>query len=127
MDINEIESNVKMKNFCFLECSVVRNEEINHGNLSIDLKKSINKTTDGDYSVVLTLTINKEGNDLHIKVVASAIFSCDDDDSDFVDSIMETNTVAIMFPFIRSQVSLLTTQPGMNPIILPPINTAKFK
>jgi preprotein translocase subunit SecB len=32
-----------------------------------------------------------------------------------------------MFPFIRSQVTLLTTQPGMTPIVLPPINTAKYE
>ena len=35
---------------------------------------------------------------------------------------MKKNTVAIMFPFIRSQVSILTTQPGMIPIVMPPIN-----
>ena len=43
------------------------------------------------------------------------------------ESIIKTNTVAIMFPFIRSQVTLLTTQPGMTPIVLPPINTTKFE
>ena len=42
-------------------------------------------------------------------------------------SIINTNTVAIMFPFIRSQVTLLTSQPGMIPIILPAINTQKLK
>lgn len=36
--------------------------------------------------------------------------------------ILEKNTVAIMLPFIRSQVSLLTTQPGMAPVLLPPID-----
>ena len=39
----------------------------------------------------------------------------------------EEYTVAIMFPFIRSQITLLTTQPGMTPIVLPPINTTKFE
>ena len=43
------------------------------------------------------------------------------------ENIVKTNTVAIMFPFIRSQVTLLTTQPGMTPIVLPPINTTKFE
>ena len=30
--------------------------------------------------------------------------------------------ISIIFPFIRSQVSLLTTQPGITPIMIPPIN-----
>ena len=39
----------------------------------------------------------------------------------------EYDVELIMFPFIRSQVTLLTTQPGMTPIVLPPINTTKFE
>lgn len=30
--------------------------------------------------------------------------------------------MAIMFPYIRSQISLLTTQPGLHPGQLPPMN-----
>lgn len=41
---------------------------------------------------------------------------------DLAKSILEKNTVAIMLPFIRSQISLLTTQPGMTPIMLPPVD-----
>ena len=43
------------------------------------------------------------------------------------EAIRNANTVAIKFPFIRSQVTLLTSQPGMTPIVLPAINTQKFK
>lgn len=43
------------------------------------------------------------------------------------EAIINANTVAIMFPFIRSQVTLLTSQPGMTPIVLSAINTQKFK
>jgi len=118
MDINKMKSDLRMENFHFVECSV---------SLSFDLNKEINELENGDYSVVLTLTIHKENNDLNVRVVAAAMFSMDSDDVELIRSIMETNTVAIMFPFIRSQVSLLTTQPGMIPIVLPPINTAKFK
>ncbi len=126
MNINEIKSDIQMKNFYFLECSVMRNEVIEPGSLSVDLQKKVSKISDGGYSVVLTLNVNKEKGDLNVKVVAAATFYCQNTDESFVDSIMETNTVAIMFPYIRSQVSLLTTQPGMTPIVLPPINTAKL-
>ena len=41
---------------------------------------------------------------------------------EFAKEILLKNTVAIMLPFIRSQVSLLTTQPGMKPIMLQPMD-----
>ena len=126
MDINKMKSDLKMENFHFVECSVARNEVIENGALSIELKKRINELGNGSYSVVLTLNVDKANNDLSVKVIAAATFYLESDDVELVRTVMETNTVAIMFPFIRSQVSLLTTQPGMTPIVLPPINTAKF-
>lgn len=39
---------------------------------------------------------------------------------------LKTNAIAIMFPYLRSQVTLLTTQPTMIPIVLPPININKL-
>ena len=127
MDINKMKSDLKMDEFHFVECAVTRSAVIESGSLSFDLNKEINELDDGSYTVILTLTISKEKSDLSVKVVASAKFTMDNGDIDLVRTIMENNTVAIMFPFIRSQVSLLTTQPGMTPIVLPPINTAKFK
>ena len=127
MDINKMKSELKMDDFHFVECSIKRKAVIENGALSFDLQKEIHELEDGSYSVILTFTIGKEKADLVVKVVAAAQFRMDNDDVELVRSIMETNTVAIMFPFIRSQVSLLTTQPGMTPIVLPPINTAKFK
>ena len=127
MDIMKMKSELKMENFHFEECSITRSPFIENGELSFDLHKEIRELGNGNYTVVLILNISKEKADLNVRVVASANFSMENDDLDLVRSIMETNTVAIMFPFIRSQVSLLTTQPGMTPIVLPPINTAKFE
>lgn len=36
--------------------------------------------------------------------------------------IVTKNTMAILFPFLRSQVTLMTAQPDMVPIVLPLIN-----
>lgn len=126
MDINKMQSDLKMENFHFVECSVARSAFIENGPLSFNLRKDINQLDDGSYIVVLTLIISKETADLNVKVVAAAKFTMDSENTELVKSIMDTNAVAIMFPFVRSQVSLLTTQPGMTPIIIPPINTAKF-
>lgn len=128
MDINKIASDLRMENFYFAECLIKRNPNVENGRLSIDLSKDICKLENDRYTVTLTLNIEKDNEDLCVKVVAVATFSIDNNNnSELIGTIIETNTVAIMFPFIRSQVSLLTTQPGMMPIVLPPINTAKFK
>ena len=40
--------------------------------------------------------------------------------------IMYQNAVAIIFPYIRSQITLLTAQPGIDPVVLQPFNIAQM-
>lgn len=72
------------------------------------------------------MELSKMKSDLSVSVIAKAHFEYVAESYEMEENIVKTNTVAIMFPFIRSQVTLLTTQPGMTPIVLPPINTTKF-
>lgn len=72
------------------------------------------------------MKLNIEKDDLSVLVIAKAHFLYKADKDEMEENIIKTNTVAIMFPFIRGQVTLLTTQPGMSPIVLPPINTTKI-
>ena len=70
------------------------------------------------------ITDNEEKLELNLDTVA--FFKLDNQGEKIseqtAEQILKKNTVAIMFPFIRSQVSILTTQPGMIPIVMPPIN-----
>lgn len=125
MEIDELKSDLRMSNLYFKECSVKRAETIAGGEFKAEIKKNIEKADEHTYVVELTLMIEKE--DLNVLVVAEAHFTYEARNYEREESIINANTVAIMFPFIRSQVSLLTTQPGMTPIVLPPINTTKFK
>ena len=50
------------------------------------------------------------------------LFRVEKVDKETYDQLIKSNTVAIMFPYIRSQVSLLTTQPGIQPIMIPTMN-----
>ena len=65
---------------------------------------------------------NKE--QFYLSIVACGVFGIDDNLLQGADKeyILKRNTVAIIFPYIRSQITLLTAQPGMNAIVLPPIN-----
>ena len=86
----------------------------------------LEKVGESEHEVSLKLHITKQSDDLEVCVVARANFMIDDDSSDVAKRLLNENTVAIMFPYVRSQVSLLTTQPGMTPILVPTINTTKL-
>lgn len=66
---------------------------------------------------------DSEGN-YRLTLSTIGIFELDKEGvaEDVAQSILKINTTSIMFPYIRSQISLLTTQPGIQPILIPPIN-----
>lgn len=124
MNINEMKSALQMKKFYFKECSISRNSEIVDEEYTADLQKNITKNAEHSYTVQLDFHIYN--NDVNLTVITCAEFIFEAENEETEEIIIGQNTVAIMFPFIRSQVSLLTTQPGMTPIVLPPINTTKL-
>lgn len=125
MNIDQLKSNLKMDSFYFRDYSFHREAIIKNGEYKVDLKKNIRRLDDHVFEVEVTTSIEKD--DMHMNLVADATFTFDADDYSSEESIIGANTVAIMFPFIRSQVTLMTSQPGMTPIVLPPINTRNFK
>ena len=125
MDINKIKSNLQMKNFYFSNCSFIRGAIVEDGEFNMSLQKEISSIGNHEYRVVLITSVEKE--DMKLELIAQADFLYESDDYSREEAIINANTVAIMFPFIRSQVTLLTSQPGMTPIVLPAINTQKFK
>lgn len=125
MDINEIKSILTMENLYFSKCTIERGPSIQNGKLNVDLSKRIERIDEHKYNIELSLSINNE--DLHLVVIANAHFLYGGEDYSKEDAIVHTNTIAIMYPYVRSQVTLMTSQPGMTPIVLPPINTSKLK
>ena len=70
---------------------------------------------------VLILAENKE--EYTCEIQASGFFFYEGDASD---EIIQQNAVAIVMPYIRSEVSILTAQPGMEPVVLPPFNITEM-
>ena len=69
-------------------------------------------------------SVKNETDSVHINLETVGVFTVDNNgiSENLSEQLIKVNTVAIMFPFIRSQISLLTTQPGLTPVMLPPIN-----
>ncbi len=129
MDINRMRSNLSMRYLYFSKCSFIHKREIVDAELKMSLSNKTTKIDEHIYEVVLDF-IASDGEQFDLQLTANAEFeytpASEDEDAGLEKKIISSNTIAIMFPFIRSQVSLLTTQPNLQPLIIPPINIKKF-
>lgn len=91
-----------------------------------DLNMAVARTIDSSGSeivVILEVNVSSGSPGFRAEVKMQGVFSISGVQSDkTVDILSEKNTVAILFPFVRSQMAVLTSQPGMEPIVLPAIN-----
>lgn len=70
---------------------------------------------EGSYRVILSVKVERE----FLAEVHMSAFVEIGEDVEHKDKILTKNTLAILFPFVRSQMTLLTSQPETIPIILP--------
>ena len=78
------------------------------------------------YLVNLVLRGKKE-DEYEIEIELSGYFSFTDDSAteEMKNSLLSQNAVAILLPYLRSELSLLTAQPEMECIVLPPMNVSR--
>lgn len=80
-----------------------------------------------NYLVNFNIDLSNKNKSFRLELKASALFeSTANIDDDFKNStFVQTNSPAIAFPFIRSFINTLTTNAGINPVILPAFNFSK--
>ena len=86
--------------------------------LTIHVEHHVQNIEEYGYEIILNATVSDEHENIYVNVKSRAIFRTHQNNMD----ILEKNTIAIMFPYIRSYISIITTQPGMSPIVLPAMN-----
>lgn len=128
--MNRIESQLKMENLYVKEMQFNRKLNI-AGEKKLAINYKINHIKTGEYKekIELITSISDDVNDLNILLNIVGDFEYikgKSDDEDLIHHIMTVNTIAIMFPFVRSQMAVLTSQPGLVPIMLPVIDVSKF-
>ncbi len=85
--------------------------------LGLKINRRINQISNDEYSIVLDTTVaDDEKVSVFVKCIAK--FRTTQENK----GLIEKNAIAIMFPYIRSYISIITTQPGMTPIVLPAMN-----
>ncbi len=118
-----------MDKLVFDKISFVRTGFKNDNQLTHSLEASFAQNIKDDiYRVTLVLKgEKKEEYTFEISLTGFFSFSGDQNANDELkNDLIRKNTVAIMMPYLRSQLSLLTAQPEVDCVILPPFNINKM-
>ena len=95
----------------------------------VTISSSVSQKQGADvYRVTLELEGNKP-EEYHIEIGLTGYFSFKSDEElgeERKNALISRNTIAILMPYLRSQVSLLTAQPGVECVVLPPFNINKM-
>ena len=124
--MNNTECKIQMLDLYFSRCffEQERGKNSDEYQTTFNINYAVNNEDDSKIKVTIdTSIINQTGN-IKLEIQTVGIFRIDKEDMEekMYEHLIKVNTVAIIFPYIRSQVSLLTTQPGIKPVMLPPMN-----
>ena len=79
--------------------------------------------SDQEIKKVSVRVTGEKRDEYNFEVQASGFFAYE---GSLEDTIIQQNAVAIVMPYIRSEVSLLTAQPGLETVVLPPFNIVEM-
>lgn len=117
--LQEYESPLRLKRFIVTKGKFERSADCTEEmTLKVTPTYQMDDIGNGNYLVTLTLEITDEKKYFIVEATAQAEFFMEGDDG----ARFTQNMLAIMFPYLRSYVSLLTTQPEFPPIMLPTMN-----
>lgn len=120
-------SKLNMIDMYFSRFQFFNKRKIESFNLRVNHKVSRRVDEEKNTEITILTTIENDSKDVSLELVTVGVFNLvGEEDEALKEEILNKNTFAILFPFIRSQISLMTTQPGFTPIILPPINVNDY-
>ncbi len=126
MKNNIVESVLQLQDLSFERLEFKRQGPKNNNETEFRLSVQIGSDSDtGIFKTILNLKANKK-DEYEIEITIQGVFSFSSSGEEISDSlkknIIKKNSVAIMMPYVRSQLTLLSSQPGVEPIVMPPLN-----
>lgn len=100
----------------------------NTNELNFELQVQISINEDSVHRVTLVLRGEKE-DEYTVEIRLSGFFRIDiqdEVDDKMFQHLMSKNAVAILMPYLRSELTLLTAQPDTDSVVLPPFNINKM-
>lgn len=121
----DIQSVLKLNKIVFDKIEFNRFGFKTDNELELEIQSQISQRQDAEvYKVTLILKGTKKA-EYAIELSLSGFFSIEADgelDAKLKDTLISKNAVAILMPYLRSQVSILTAQPEVECVVLPPFN-----
>lgn len=100
-------------------------ETSDENNINVEVSTGLNSERDkGKVELSINVLESNENRKLEISLVGFFTFSNVDDDKKT--EILAINGTAILYPYIRSVASMVTSQDSSPAIILPTVNTINF-
>lgn len=96
--------------------------------LKFELQVQIGLDENEIYKVTLVLNGTKQ-DEYDIVISLSGFFKVEGEEkleTKMVQNLINKNTVAILMPYLRSELTLLTAQPDTDSVVLPPFNINKM-
>lgn len=91
--------------------------------LELKIKSNISqKKKDDIYKVTLSIEGNKPEEYIFEISLTGYFIIVGEVQDELKKVLIRNNAIAILMPYLRSEVSLLTAQPGVDPVVLPPFN-----
>lgn len=116
-DIDKITSVLKLNDITIRNVSFERYSTNNWSDFSIGFNLKVNEIDDDSFEMILSIKVSEQ-DIFDLEVKCGAIFEVKETNS----SDFHKNAVAIIFPYIRSYITQITSIPNMEPIVLPVIN-----
>ena len=123
MDTRKIESILRLEDLCFEKVLFERIGSKNNNAEKHSISVRIGENTEERvFRVILTIK-TKKLDEYNIELSLRGVFSFNEEiDIREKREFIRSNAVAIMMPYLRSELTLMTSQPGVEPIVLPPFN-----
>lgn len=119
---NTISSVLKMTHIVFDEISFKRlgfqNKKERETRFGVG--KHVEKIGNGKYQVSLSAQVIRE-NEYEAEVSITGYCEIPED-APYKDRILNENAIAILFPYVRAELTLLTAQPETEPLVIPAVN-----
>jgi len=126
--MNNINSVLSLDRLVFDKLEFVRKGFQNENEIEFQIEIQVG-IGDGKVSKVTLILKGNKVDEYDLFISLSGYFSFDENEqieNEQIMTLLNKNAVAILMPYLRSQASLLTAQPGMDCVVLPPFNINKM-
>ena len=123
---NEAKCDLTLKRMVFDKIEFERLGFKNELDLEINMSVQIAENKHDNIFKVTQCVNGTKKEEYNIKVQISGFFAVEGDDPAITEILLNQNAVAILMPYVRSEISLITAQPETECVVLAPFNIAKI-